>query len=317
MRRFALALVAACFTASCIPPEFTNDEQAKGTGASDAASGRSGGTSAGGASSGGTGAATSGGNGGTANGGTSTGGASSGGSTGGIVSSGGNSTGGGVSSGGTSTGGTGASSTGGTGATAGNGTGGTNTGGAATGGVATGGTGAATGCTQPSECSQPGTVCQKAVCLGNQCGFVAVPTATPPGNVSGDCHQIVCSQSGTETVLVDPTDTDDGNECTTDSCQNGIASHKPNTGARCQNGTKYCDSTGACVECLIDGNCSAGTGECSKESCIQGVCTLPASGTFCNNGQDQCDGQGSCVDCVDNLGCGGCCFCSAPFCVQG
>jgi hypothetical protein len=89
-------------------------------------------------------------------------------------------------------------------------------------------------------------------------------------------------------------------------------------GARCKNGTKYCDANGACVECITDQQCpSAGSGECAVPKCVQGTCHLPASGTFCNGGQDQCDGAGSCLDCVDSSGCGACCFCLTNICVQG
>jgi hypothetical protein len=178
-------------------------------------------------------------------------------------------------------------------------------------------TGISTSCNSPADCPAPGTVCQKAACFGNQCGFVANPSATPPGNKSGDCRTIVCSQSGTETVLVDPNDKDDGNECTADSCSGNVATHTPSVGQRCQSGTKFCDSMGACVQCLSDSQCPGTPTECGRGICVQGTCRLPAPGTPCNSGRDQCDGSGSCVDCIDDRGCDMCCFCLSNICVQG
>lgn len=201
--------------------------------------------------------------------------------------------------------------------------------GAGTGGnIASGGAGASSvdasipdaapaSCSSAADCPPPGTVCQKAACLGNQCGFVADPSATPPGNKPGDCRQVVCSDNGTETILVDPTDSNDGNECTVDSCQGNVASHTPSVGSHCQSGTKYCDANGACVDCLSDSQCPGDGTECNTEKCVQGTCRKPAAGTLCNGGQDQCDGAGTCVDCVDDAGCGGCCFCLSGICVQG
>jgi hypothetical protein len=173
-------------------------------------------------------------------------------------------------------------------------------------------------CTAAKDCPSPGTVCQKAACVGAQCVFLPEPNATP-ANTRGDCRTIICSQSGTETILADPTDISDDNECTADACRGNTASHEPSLGARCANGTKYCDSSGACVQCLLDGQCpSAGTpDECSASKCVQGGCRIPAAGTFCHNGMDQCDGAGTCVDCWDSLGCGSCCFCQDTFCIQG
>ena len=177
--------------------------------------------------------------------------------------------------------------------------------------------GTSTSCKSDSDCPSAGTVCQKAACLGNQCGFVANPSATPPGNKAGDCRTIVCSPSGTETILVDPNDKDDGNECTADSCNGNVPTHTPAVGQRCQSGTKYCDSAGACVACLSDTHCPGSMTECGRGICVSGSCRLPASGTRCNGGRDQCDGAGSCVDCVDSSGCDACCFCLDNFCVQG
>lgn len=173
-------------------------------------------------------------------------------------------------------------------------------------------------CTAAKDCPSPGTVCQKAACVGDQCVFLPEPNANP-ANTRGDCRTIICSQNGTETILADPTDSSDDNECTVDACQGNIASHKPSVGTRCANGTKYCDSVGACVQCLSNGQCpSSGTlDECSVSQCVQGACRIPAAGTFCNNGADQCDGAGTCIDCWDSLGCGSCCFCQDTFCIQG
>jgi hypothetical protein len=172
-------------------------------------------------------------------------------------------------------------------------------------------------CTSAADCPRAGTVCQKAACLGNQCGFVPEPSASP-ANVRGDCRQIICSSAGTETIVADPTDLDDGNPCTLDTCQGNVAHHDVAAGSRCANGTRYCDPNGECVQCLMDSQCAvAGAGECSVPKCVNGTCRIPTAGTPCNGAKDQCDGAGSCVDCVDSNGCGTCCFCLDNFCIQG
>ena len=168
-------------------------------------------------------------------------------------------------------------------------------------------------CNSPADCPAPGTVCQTAACVGHQCGFVGVPSAVPPGNRPGDCQKPVCTQNGTEASIDDPTDSDDRNECTADSCQGGVPVHVVQVGASCQGG--HCDANGACAGCTQDSDCSQGATECTRQTCVLGTCKRVPPGTLCNSLRDQCDDTGNCVDCWNSGGCDECCVCSNKVCI--
>jgi hypothetical protein len=89
-------------------------------------------------------------------------------------------------------------------------------------------------------------------------------------------------------------------------------------GTKCgPNLTKFCNSSGMCVDCLSAADCQNPVTECTARACNNGACgTTPRpGGTLCNMFMDQCDGLGNCVDCFDNGGCGECCVCSMGHCI--
>jgi len=119
---------------------------------------------------------------------------------------------------------------------------------------------------------------------------------------------LTCDTDGTPHTFADPTDVDDGNECTTDACNGTVASHLPRTGQTCSGG--FCNAAGRCGRCLDASHCGT-PAPCMRYQCLDGECSLgpaPAK-TLCNGGLDQCNGAGVCVDCVDNGGCEECCAC--------
>jgi len=103
-------------------------------------------------------------------------------------------------------------------------------------------------CTDASECPT-GSECLVATCNDNTCGTTATAGGTPvSAQAAGDCRKIVCDGSGTPESINDDTDVpDDGNPCTTDSCDAGMAVHaNVSLGVSC--GTQLsCNGLGACV----------------------------------------------------------------------
>jgi hypothetical protein len=131
-----------------------------------------------------------------------------------------------------------------------------------------------------------------------------------PQQTRGDCLRLTCTPDGAEQTFADPTDVDDGNECTTDSCNGTAPSHVPRTGSMCATG--FCSAQGRCVGCVDASHCGTAPA-CMKYECVNGTCQQgPApAGTFCNGFNDQCNGAGVCVDCVNSGGCGECCVCNS------
>jgi hypothetical protein len=171
-------------------------------------------------------------------------------------------------------------------------------------------------CQSPSQCPAPQSVCAVATCSSQMCGTASLPAGPAPKQTPADCKRVVCTSNGIEAIVADDTDADDGNECTVDTCMGGVATHTVSPGARC-GGTKYCDASGACVDCYKPINCPVMVPECYQNACRNGKCMVEPSpsGTLCNGQTDQCNGAGSCVDCVNNGGCAECCVCSSNHCV--
>jgi hypothetical protein len=248
------------------------------------------------------------------------------GSTGGEAASGGTSgSSGSQGSGGSKAGagGTGSSASGGSGAGVASGGSGGGVAGGGSSGKSSGGTGgmprdggfdAPLPCTQAIGCPTPTSRCRLAVCINNLCGEAPLAPGTAPDEPHGDCLKITCV-GGEEQIFADPSDTDDGRECTADACTGTTPSHTPRTGQICSVG--YCNANGNCAGCSNDSQCSGGT-ECKPHKCINSVCTPQSAppATFCHAYADQCDGNGNCVDCVDNGGCGECCVCFNNVCIQ-
>lgn len=125
-------------------------------------------------------------------------------------------------------------------------------------------------CALPSECPLPTNMCLRATCDAGMCGIEPLPANTPyPTQIAGDCQVMLCNGAGLAVHVDDATDVqDDGNQCTSDTCLLGIPQHAPATkGAPCsQNGGMKCDGSGACVECIADGDCATGT--CRDAHCV-------------------------------------------------
>jgi hypothetical protein len=163
-------------------------------------------------------------------------------------------------------------------------------------------------CGEPGDCPAPTSPCELAACLQRVCSVIPLAPGIEPMQTRGDCLRHSC-EGGNAQTFADPTDSDDGNECTTDACNGTVASHVPRTGQTCSAG--FCTSEARCLRCLIPAHCGPPSSECAAYKCENGECHLgPApAGTLCNALQDQCNGAGACVDCVNSGGCGECCTC--------
>jgi hypothetical protein len=163
-------------------------------------------------------------------------------------------------------------------------------------------------CGEPGDCPAPTSPCELAACLQRVCALIPLAPGVEPVQTRGDCLRHTC-QDGTARTFADPTDADDGNECTTDACNGTVPSHVPRAGQTCSAG--FCSSEARCQRCLIPAHCGASPGECQAYKCENGECHLgpAAAGTLCNGLRDQCNGAGACVDCVNSGGCDECCTC--------
>jgi hypothetical protein len=104
----------------------------------------------------------------------------------------------------------------------------------------------------------------------------------------------------------DVTACDDNNECTTDTCSNGVDTNGAavaactNTPVACSNGV--CNPTdGECVECLTAADCDDdnfcnGAETCSSNGCVDGTSPC-AAGETCNEASDTCDECATDADC--------------------
>ncbi len=134
------------------------------------------------------------------------------------------------------------------------------------------------------------------VAIGTSCADADVCNGEETCSASGTC------EPGTPLVV------DDGNICTTDSCDpvSGVSNTPVAVGTSCDdgnvcNGVSTCDASASCIAgappTIDDGN------ECTADSCdpVSGVSNIPVSaGVSCGdgdacNGDDVCDGTGACV----------------------
>jgi hypothetical protein len=173
-------------------------------------------------------------------------------------------------------------------------------------------TGQCVGCVQNSDCGTD-TACKKFTCTSGTCSSTNVTAGTVVSNANaGDCKSDQCDgNGGITTNAPDANDLPvDNKQCTSDVCNNGVASNPPVAqGTSCtQNGGTKCDSAGNCVQCFAAGDCGTDTA-CKKFTCTAGVCgsTNVTAGTVVNNPvagdchSDQCDGSGNITtNAVDN-----------------
>lgn len=171
------------------------------------------------------------------------------------------------------------------------------------GGAASAGITTSTGgmpCMNAADCPGPTSVCGAPTCKSGKCDMTQL---LPPGDLYsklyGDCHLLKCTANGVLVNAVNNADLyDDGNICTKDACTMGVPSNTPMIGSSCNN-NGHCDSQGACVACLEDGDCDGGkkclNGHCSPSSCMDGALIPPETDADC--------GGNGCPPCADSKHC--------------
>ena len=161
-------------------------------------------------------------------------------------------------------------------------------------------TGAPT-CVDPkTDCPVPADECSTAVCDGaGLCAVKNTPNGTAiAAQTPGDCKKVVCDGAGKTTSSDDNTDvSDDGLECTTDTCAAGAPVHTPvavNTACGMAGGSLKCDGAGACVGCVTVADCGM-PAACKVNTCTAGACGVAnaADATVCDDG-DKCTTIDSC-----------------------
>ncbi len=163
------------------------------------------------------------------------------------------------------------------------------------------------GCSDPSECPGTDTECRTRTCEGGVCGFEDAPQGTVVGSqVTGDCQRSICDGAGAISLENDATDIlDDGNDCTTDTCEDDGAgtlepSNAPSSaGSACSSGGGVvCDGAGSCVECVDGGDCASGV--CTLNVCVPAEC----NDNVLNGSETDVDcGGPTCAKCVDGDAC--------------
>jgi subtilisin-like proprotein convertase family protein len=157
-------------------------------------------------------------------------------------------------------------------------------------------------CDSASDCPGVDTACQVRVCIDHACGLWTEASGTPAAvQRKADCLAAVCDGMGAVIAVPDDNDLpDDGNDCTTDACEGGVASNMPRSaGASCgQDGANLCDGEGLCVACLTPVDCGTDTA-CQRFSCEAATCsstTLPV-GASCG-ASSRCDAAAACIACT-------------------
>jgi hypothetical protein len=147
------------------------------------------------------------------------------------------------------------------------------------------GAGSCVGCMVAGDCPGTDTACQMRTCSASfVCGLVNVADGTQiDAQTPGDCKVSQCDGRGNIKVVLDASDVPvDGNACTQDVCGAGVPSNPPVVaGAACGSAGGVCDGHGACVTCLVAGDCGADTA-CATHACAADhtcATTLVAAGT--------------------------------------
>ncbi|MBK8257643.1 MAG: hypothetical protein IPK82_33855 [Polyangiaceae bacterium] len=190
-----------------------------------------------------------------------------------------------------------------------------------TGGGSTGGT-TIVSC-NPAQCPEPSSECKVAACSAQgACIEKDAPDGQPASaQVEGDCKQNVC-QKGQPAAVNDGKDVEnDGQDCTTDSCEAGLPKHEPTLEGKCeQAGGKVCDAfgSGTCVGCNVDLDCE-GDPE-GKTFCDDAqVCVVPDCLDAEHNGAEtdvDCGGP-DCAPCLEGSMCEVDADCLSTVCSEG
>jgi len=174
--------------------------------------------------------------------------------------------------------------------------------------------GACVQCNAAAQCPGSDGECANRTCVGNVCGVNNVPAGQATSvQTAGDCHKNQCDGSGNIVAGIDDTDlpTDDGSQCTGETCNAGVASHPagPINLACNQAGGSFCSASGTCVQCNAASQCPGADTECSARTCSSNTCgvanTPAGTATSAQAAGDchtsQCDGAGNVVSSVDDL----------------
>ncbi|HHH30090.1 MAG TPA: hypothetical protein ENK57_17335, partial [Polyangiaceae bacterium] len=173
--------------------------------------------------------------------------------------------------------------------------------------------GACVGCITAADCGTD-TFCQTFTCNSSVCGVVntSAGTALPAAQQSnGDCVELQCDGNGGVQATPDDEDlpVDDGNDCTDEICNAGVASH-PNKplDAVCSSTGIVCDGQGSCVACNSPSQCPQGaiceTATCNGNAC--GLVDTPSGNQAPPSAQTSgdctvvlCDGMGGTTNSAD------------------
>lgn len=170
------------------------------------------------------------------------------------------------------------------------------------------GAGACVACTAPSQCPGSDTECHARTCTANVCGVSNTASGTVTSSqTTGDCKQNQCDGAGAIVAVNQNADVpaDDGNQCTTQSCNAGVPTFPAaavNTACN-QGGGSFCNATSTCVACNAPSQCPGSDTECQARTCVANTCGVSntASGTVTSAQtagdckQNQCDGAGAIV----------------------
>jgi hypothetical protein len=166
------------------------------------------------------------------------------------------------------------------------------------------------GCIVATDCPGNDDFCKQRTCNASTCGFDFTPANTPlPQQQPGDCQLVVCDGAGTATPIAANDPIIDGNQCTSDLCNNGVPSNPPvQAGTACmQNGGSVCSVNGQCVGCNMPSDCMPPGQVCKVATCNANTCGIGNAqpGTVCQAGScanglqqnaDTCDANGMCID---------------------
>ncbi len=153
------------------------------------------------------------------------------------------------------------------------------------GGTLCNGAGTCVQCITAATCPGTDTACRTRTCNANACGFSFAPAGTvTPTQTAGDCKENQCDGAGNIVGAAANGDVPvDGNQCTDDVCNKGVASNPPAaSGTACtQGGGSLCNGAGTCVQCITAATCPGVDTECQTRSCTGNVCgmTFTPSGT--------------------------------------
>lgn len=115
--------------------------------------------------------------------------------------------------------------------------------------------------------------------VAQECVYVALDAVTSPGEMAGDCVDLICVV-GEELPIVNDADVHiDGEECTQDLCNEGTSTNPPEPlDLPCSgpNGEQVCDGAGSCVQCNSPTQCTTllpiDTPDCESRACNAGLC---------------------------------------------